>query len=114
MRSQNYPIALPRYLIAHDGVRALIHGDSHPGHEGDIHNHGDRSRGHENSHSIHNYAPRKGVGAEDTPTMSGQPEVESQGVPASYSYDRSFPFVFICLDGIQAFLFKFVRSRDTP
>ena len=114
MRPKNYPIALPHYLIAHDGVRTLIHGDSHPGHEGDIHNHGDRSRGHENSHSIHNYAPRKGVGAEDTPTMSGQPEVESQGEPVSYSYHYSLPFVFICLDGVRATLFKLVSSADHP
>jgi hypothetical protein len=54
------------------------------------------------------------VGAEDTPTMSGQPEVESQGEPVFCSYDHSFPFVFICLDGARATLFKLVSSADHP
>ena len=64
------------YFIANDGSHALNHDDHDPSHDG-LHNHG-----HENSHSLHNHghnhAPRKGVGAENTLTTSGQREAESQ------------------------------------
>jgi hypothetical protein len=46
--------------------------------------------------------------------MSGQPKVESQEEPVFYSYHNPLSFVFICLDGLRAFLFKFIRGTDHP
>ncbi len=60
------------YLIANDGSHVLNRDDPDPSH------HGLHSRGLENSHSIHNHAPRKGVEAENTLTTSDQRAAESR------------------------------------
>ena len=117
---ENYPTALPYYLIANNGIHALIHDHGDPSHGDsylyrDIYNRNCSSRSYEdnyNSHSLHSHnrshQPRR------SPTTSDQPGAESQGKPVSYSYNHSLSFVFIYLDGFQAILFKFVKGGLGP
>jgi hypothetical protein len=119
---ENYPTALPYYLIANNGIHALIHDHGDPSHGDsylyrDIYNRNCSSRSYEDnynshSHSLHSHnrshQPRR------SPTTSDQPGAESQGKPVSYSYNHSLSFVFIYLDGFQAILFKFVKGGLGP
>ena len=58
---ENYPTALPYYLIANDRIHALIHDDGHPSHgEGsnihkDVHSRSYNSRSYKDNYNILSY-----------------------------------------------------------
>src|SRR4030042_2405492 len=119
---ENYPTALPYYLIANNGIHALIHDHGDPGHGDsylyrDIYNRNCSSRSYEDNYNSQNHSHSHCLHSHNrsrrprhTPPTSDQPEAKSPIKPIFYSYNHSLSFVFIYLDGFQAILFKFVKE----